>query len=165
MGRQTEKWTVRLTDELGDASVPLPPADLIFSEDLGQLVLSGSQKQTQRPRKPCRARGSWFTFCLAISLSSGLLHPTQPALSTVLRGPKMLAAGCQSGPWDLCPDSGTQTAPRGSWALTSCGSFLLGRYQTILCHFPNELCMETFSFTASLLMHINRWCARPHLIH
>lgn len=31
--------------------------------------------------------------------------------------------------------------------------------------FPNELCRETFSFAASLLMHINKWYARPHLIH
>ena len=31
--------------------------------------------------------------------------------------------------------------------------------------FPNELCIETFSFAASLLMHINKWYARPHLIH
>lgn len=44
-------------------------------------------------------------------------------------------------------------------------SSIVGRYPGDIETFSNELCIETVSFAASLLMHINKWYARPHLIH
>lgn len=54
--------------------------------------------------------------------------------------------------------------PRLHRALLSCCS-IVWWYSDNIETFPNELCRETFSFAASLLMHINKWYARPHLIH
>lgn len=61
---------------------------------------------------------------------------------------------------------------RGTWTQTSAVHRALLNHRSIVWWysdnietFPNELCRETFSFAASLLMHINKWYARPHLIH
>lgn len=84
----------------------------------------------------------------------GAAGPRPPPPSPVRPAGTPQRRRCRCGP--PCP--GATPPPVGP-------SSVVGGHPDNIETFPNELCIETFSFAASLLMHINEWYARPHLIH
>lgn len=96
-------------------------------------------------------------------------------LEKVIRTVRCKGGWVPAGPWPSAPP---QPVAPGRWASRQGAHPVAVDRQTPGGHssiveghpdnletLPNELCRETFSFAASLLMHIKKWYARPHLIH